>query len=124
MDKRIKLGATAYHVLHYDGNQEFEIVGIRKNEVELKGDWSGGTHHTVASDWVPIEGLIFKDIIGTVSSIQIEDFADPIPDNHQLVSRTQFHKIWTAAVGLPGYDKDLFKQILKKFETEGIITSD
>jgi hypothetical protein len=34
-----------------------EIVGIRKDEVELEGDYSGGTHCVTQKDWLPIEGI-------------------------------------------------------------------
>jgi hypothetical protein len=33
-------------------NEIFEVVGIRKTEIELEGDWSGGTHNLVQSSWV------------------------------------------------------------------------
>jgi hypothetical protein len=28
---------------YYDHGETFEVVGIRKDELELRGDWSGGT---------------------------------------------------------------------------------
>ena len=37
-----------------------KIVGIRENEVELEGDYSGGTHNVCQTDWLPIEGVLFK----------------------------------------------------------------
>ena len=39
-------------------NEVFEIVGIRKDTVELEGDYSGGTHAVTQKDWMSIEGLI------------------------------------------------------------------
>jgi hypothetical protein len=35
----------------YYSNEVFEIVGIRKDELELKGDWSGGTHNVCQVSW-------------------------------------------------------------------------
>lgn len=35
----------------YEGREPFTIVGIRKDEVELEGDYSGGTHNTVGKQW-------------------------------------------------------------------------
>lgn len=34
-----------------------KIVGIRETEVELEGDFSGGTHNVVQKSWLPIKGL-------------------------------------------------------------------
>ncbi len=39
---------------YYD-DEIFEVVGIRENELELKGDWSGGTHNVCQKSWYPIE---------------------------------------------------------------------
>lgn len=35
----------------YNGHEPFKIVGIRENEVELEGDFSGGTHNVSQKDW-------------------------------------------------------------------------
>ncbi len=35
----------------YDGREPFTIVGIRENQVELQGDYSGGTHNAVGKQW-------------------------------------------------------------------------
>src|SRR6478735_1693605 len=37
----------------YHGHEPFRIVGIRHNEVELKGDWSG-MNMTIGNVWKPI----------------------------------------------------------------------
>lgn len=37
-----------------------EVVGIRHNEVELQGDFSGGTHNVCQKDWFSKEGIIIK----------------------------------------------------------------
>lgn len=44
-----KLGDKVYH--RADA-APFEVVGIRKNTVEIKGDWSGGTHNVNQKAWV------------------------------------------------------------------------
>ncbi len=36
-------------------NETFEVVGIREKELELKGDWSGGTHNVSQSGWYPVD---------------------------------------------------------------------
>lgn len=35
----------------YYGHEPFKIVGIRENQVELEGDFSGGTHNVTQRDW-------------------------------------------------------------------------
>lgn len=54
----IYIGKKVYHKDVYSGKELMEIVGIRKDTVELEGDWSGGTHAVCQKDWMPIEGLI------------------------------------------------------------------
>ena len=39
----------------YDGKEPFKIVGIRENEIELEGDFSGGTHNVNQKDWFSTE---------------------------------------------------------------------
>jgi hypothetical protein len=39
----------------YDHGEVFTVVGIREHELELEGDWSGGTHNVSQKDWVPID---------------------------------------------------------------------
>lgn len=44
----------------YYGNEIFTIVGIRVNELELQGDWSGGTHAVIQRGWFKRDGMILK----------------------------------------------------------------
>jgi hypothetical protein len=39
----------------YDHREVFTVVGIREDELELEGDWSGGTHNVSQRDWVRID---------------------------------------------------------------------
>lgn len=32
-------------------NEIFEVVGIREHQLELRGDWSGGTHNVDQTSW-------------------------------------------------------------------------
>lgn len=62
MKKRVdvltpELGMKVYHDKIYHGKEQMEVVGIRKTEVELEGDYSGGTHNVCQKDWLPINGL-------------------------------------------------------------------
>ena len=55
---KIELFKKVYHRDIYWGQEQMTIVGIRANEVELQGDYSGGTHNVSQRDWLPIEGLL------------------------------------------------------------------
>lgn len=52
-----QLGEIVYHNDVYDGKEPFKIVGIRATELELEGDWSGGTHAVCQKGWMPILGI-------------------------------------------------------------------
>lgn len=54
----IKLGQKVYHMDLYDGEELMEVVGVRKTQVELEGDYSGGTHNVCQKSWLSIEGII------------------------------------------------------------------
>lgn len=60
----IYIGQKVKHKDIYNGKEEFEIVGIRKTEVELEGDFSGGTHKVTQTSWVPKNGLILQNMWG------------------------------------------------------------
>ncbi len=60
------IGDRAYHKEIYKGEELMEITGIKVNDdgnlmVELKGDYSGGTHNTVDREWFKADGLKFKN---------------------------------------------------------------
>lgn len=57
MSRELKIGQKVYHRDLYDHKEQMLIVGIRENEVELEGDYSGGTHNTVGKQWMPIKGV-------------------------------------------------------------------
>ena len=60
VNDKLYLGRIVYHKDLYWGCEAMKIVGIRENEVELEGDYSGGTHGVCQRDWLPIEGLLFE----------------------------------------------------------------
>lgn len=48
----IQLGMYPVYVNSvYEGREPLKIVGIRENEVELEGDYSGGTHDVTQKQW-------------------------------------------------------------------------
>lgn len=51
------LGDKVTHDEVYNSKEVFEVVGIRATELELRGDWSGGTHTVKADGWMKIEGI-------------------------------------------------------------------
>ena len=52
-----ELGMRVFHEKIYKGEEAMKVVGIREHQVELEGDYSGGTHNVLQKDWLPIEGL-------------------------------------------------------------------
>lgn len=44
----------------YNGMEPLKIVGVRKYEVELEGDYSGGTHPVIQKQWVSKMEPMFK----------------------------------------------------------------
>ncbi len=63
----------------YYGHEPFKIVGIREDQVELEGDFSGGTHNVKQRDW-------FKDeecfVISTVCEEQRRAGGCQLPNIH------------------------------------------
>jgi hypothetical protein len=53
----------------YGGNEPFKIVGVRENEVELEGDFSGGTHNVVQKYWFNDEDVF---VVSTVCPEQLK----------------------------------------------------
>ncbi len=46
-----KLGDEVFHPCN---TAPFIVVGIREKEVEIQGDWSGGTHNVIQTGWIDI----------------------------------------------------------------------
>lgn len=73
-----KLPINGYKVLNmypvyvdglYYGKEPFRIVGIRGNEVELEGDFSGGTHNVNKRCWIPDKQAF---VVSTVCEEQLK----------------------------------------------------
>lgn len=58
MSHNFKLGDEVYHPCD---SAPFVVVGIREDLVEIKGDWSGGTHNINVADWVHPENIKMYD---------------------------------------------------------------
>lgn len=52
-----ELDMIVFHESIYDGKESMKVVGIRHDQVELEGDYSGGTNNVIQKDWLPIKGL-------------------------------------------------------------------
>ena len=47
----------------YHGHEPLKVVGIRENEVELEGDFSGGTHNVCQKSWFnDDEAFVVKEV--------------------------------------------------------------
>lgn len=93
-----KLPIKGYKVLNmypvyveglYYGHEPFKIVGIREDQVELDGDFSGGTHNVRQKDW-------FKDdrcfVISTVCEEQLRAGGCQLPNVHCCGGGTVINK--------------------------------
>ena len=54
---QLKFDMEVYHQDIYCGNEALTVVGIRKDQVELKGDYSGvGLDNSCG--WLPLNGVL------------------------------------------------------------------
>lgn len=52
----LKIGMIVYHRDVYNYRESLEIVQLREEEMEVEGDFSGGTHAIRQRSWLPIDG--------------------------------------------------------------------
>jgi hypothetical protein len=57
---KLKLGQFVYHKDIYQGKERMKIIGLREKQVELEGDYSGGTHDVCQSDWESKDGVLLE----------------------------------------------------------------
>lgn len=55
----MRLGMKVRHEDIYHGKEVMTIVGIRAEEFELEGDYSGGMHNVTQKSWMPVKGSFF-----------------------------------------------------------------
>lgn len=56
---QLKFDMQVYHQKIYNGNEILTVVGIRKDQVELKGDYSGlGLDNS--SCWLSLDGVLVE----------------------------------------------------------------
>lgn len=60
--KQLEFDMTVYHTQIYKGTEPMKVVGIRKDSVELEGDYSGGTHNVNQKQWMPLNGVLLSPL--------------------------------------------------------------
>ncbi len=81
-----ELEMKVFHEAIYSGKELMEVVGIREAEVELQGDYSGGTNAVLQKDWLPIKGLFRLRLVcpehqkGGAGSCQLSNVHCGYPD--------------------------------------------
>lgn len=55
--EKLRFGQSVYHNDLYWGRERMKVVGLRENEIELEGDYSGGTHNVCQRSWMPVKGI-------------------------------------------------------------------
>jgi len=95
-EPNFKIGQFVYHRDVYDHREPLRIVGIRETELELEGDYSGGTHGVSQKQWMPIKGVSrikhhkYKKECRD-AAVAIEELAKPITNRNQdNVTKTMF----------------------------------
>lgn len=91
-----QLGQTVYHRDVYEHKERLKIVGIREKELELEGDYSGGTHNVIQKQWMPIKGVSriynhkYKKECRDVA-VAVVELTKPITDRNQdNMTKTMF----------------------------------
>jgi hypothetical protein len=85
------LGQTVYHRDVYEHREPLEVVGIRKDELELEGDYSGGTAGFKQRSWMPIKGVstvynhVYKKRCRD-AAVTIQHLANPVDRNRAMTS--------------------------------------
>lgn len=74
------LGQTVYHKDVYNFKEPLKVIGIRVTELELEGDYSGGTGCAVGAVWLPISGVAYKNQWGAMQYPN-DDFFERITKN-------------------------------------------
>lgn len=95
MNNKFELGQTVYHREIYQHREPMKVVGIREFELELEGDYSGGTHNIIQKQWMPIKGVSriynhkYKDECRK-QAVTIQALAVPIGEPVDNVTKTMF----------------------------------
>lgn len=81
------------HPLIYNNNEEMKVVGIRKDEIELEGDWSGGTHNVCEKDWCKFPfneyTLCKRKSVSQFSTETINDFIELLEEKNKEINNVK-----------------------------------
>jgi len=89
------IGQTVYHRDVYEHREPLEVVGIRKDELELEGDYSGGTAGFKQRSWMPMKGVstvynhAYKQKCRD-AAVAIQHLANPVDRNRDTMTSTMF----------------------------------
>lgn len=98
----LKIGMTVYHRDVYNYREPLEIVSLTQNEMEVEGDFSGGTNVIRQRLWLPYDGTSLICNYGD----KIE-FRDRAKEALRIVNDTAWEKddLWSGRI------RDLIKMI-------------
>ena len=88
------IGQTVYHRDVYEHREPLEVVGIRKDELELEGDYSG-MYNIKQRSWMPIKGVstiydhAYKQKCRD-AAVTIQHLANPVDRNRDTMTSTMF----------------------------------
>ena len=90
-----RIGDMVYHRQVYEHKERLKVVGIKEDELELEGDFSGGTHNVTQRQWLPIKGTsrIYNHAYKKKcrdEAVSIQALAAPIERNHDNMTKAMF----------------------------------
>jgi hypothetical protein len=91
----LKIGQIVYHRDIYEHREALKVVGIKETEVELEGDFSGGTSRNIDRQWLPAKGVsrIYNHTYKQKCRndvITIEELAIPVDTYHDNMTKVMF----------------------------------
>lgn len=84
MAAKLEIGQYVYHADVYDFRERLEIVGLKKDMVELRGDYSGmGSDDS--SSWLPIKGKVSR-VYNHAEKVKARERANEIIEKYRVQS--------------------------------------
>jgi len=72
MNNSIKIGSKVFHKEVGNGKNLLEVVGIRRTQIELDGDFSDNEKHRYQISWMPIDGILYSESNNAITDEDIE----------------------------------------------------
>lgn len=98
MEANLKIGDIVYHRSIYQHKEPMKVVGITETEIQLEGDYSGGTHNVCQRSWLPIKGTsriynhAYKEKV-RMDAIAIQTLAIPAAGSKNNTFRTMMDMV-------------------------------